>query len=173
MTQSTDTREQALAYVRHQAAKSMGDLAVLMERTAVDCARCLEGVSEDQATFRCDQEWCIKEVLGHMLASGGGVNREITNLVKGSPPSREGRMGVVMGADRPIEELRQALAELWAETRRLVASLPEEGNLERTWDHPAFGPLNFKEWVAFQRLHAMDHIQQMEKVKAHPDYPKG
>ncbi len=36
-----------------------------------------------------------------------------------------------------------------------------------------FGPLNGKEWIAFQRLHAMDHVQQMEKVKAHPGYPKG
>ena len=45
MTQDTDIREQALAYVRHQAAKGMGDLAVLMERTAADCARCLEDVS--------------------------------------------------------------------------------------------------------------------------------
>jgi hypothetical protein len=80
-------------------------------------------------------------------------------------------MGVVSGADRSIEELRQALADLWRETAELVSSLPE-GNLERTWDHPAFGPLNFREWIAFQRIHAMDHIQQMEKIKAHPDYPK-
>ncbi len=81
-------------------------------------------------------------------------------------------MGVASGADRPVEEQRQTLAELWSETARLVASLPEGGNLERTWDHPMFGPLNFKEWIAFQRLHAMDHVQQMEKVKVHSGYPQ-
>ncbi len=173
MTQSTDIREQALSYMRHQAAKSMGDLAVLMERTAAECARCLEGVSEEQAIFKYDEEWCIKEVLGHMLVSGKGVNREIANLVEDNAPSREARMGLVSNAGRPIGELRPALADLWSETGRLVASLPEVGNLDRTWQHPFFGPLNFKEWIAFQRLHAMDHVQQMEKVKAHPDYPKG
>ncbi len=181
MTQSTDIREQALAYMRHQAAKSMGDLSALMERTAAECARCLEGVSEEQAAFKpalsgaegYDEEWCIKEVLGHMLVSGNGVNREIANLVEDNAPSREARMGLVSEAGRPIEELRQALADLWSVTGRLVASLPEGGNQDRTWQHPFFGPLNFKEWIAFHRLHAMDHVQQMEKVKAHPDYPKG
>ncbi len=173
MTQNTDIGEQALSYIRHQAAKSMDDLAGLMERTAADCARCLEGVSEEQASFQYDEEWSIKEVLGHMLDSGKGVNQEIANLVEDNPPSRMARMGIVSGADRSIEEMRQMLTDLWRETGQLVASLPEAGNLEQTWEHPAFGPLNFREWIAFQRLHAMDHVQQMEKVKAHMDYPKG
>ena len=172
MTQSTDIREQALSYIRHQASKSLGDLVTLIERTAADCDRCLKDVSEEQATFRYDEEWCIKEVLGHMLVSGAGVNREIANLVEDRPSAREARMGVVSDADRAMRELRQALADMWAETGRLVGSLPEDGNLERTWDHPLFGSLNFREWIAFQRLHAMDHVQQMEKVKAHSDYPK-
>lgn len=172
MTQSTDIREQALSYIRHQASKSLGDLVALIERTAADCDRCLEEVSEEQATFQYDEEWCIKEVLGHMLVSGKGVNHEIANLVEDRPSAREARMGIASGADRPIGELRQALADMWAETGQLVGSLPEDGNLERTWDHPMFGSLNFKEWIAFQRLHAMDHIQQMEKVKTHSDYPK-
>ena len=170
MTQDTDIREQALSYMRHQATKSMDDLAALIERTAADCARCLEGVSDQQAAFRYEQEWCIKEVLGHMIESGKGVNREIANLVEDRPSAREARMGVVAGADRTLEEMRQALTDLWGETGRLVASLPEAGNLERTWDHPMFGSLNFREWIAFQRLHALDHVQQMEKVKAHTGY---
>ena len=114
----------------------------------------------------------MKEVVGHMLGSGEAINREIAGLAAGREASPPGRTGLTAGGDRPIEELRQALAGLWAETGRLVASLPEGGNLERTWDHPWFGPLNFKEWIVFQRLHAMDHIQQMERLKEHTDYPE-
>jgi hypothetical protein len=172
VTQESDIREQVLTYMRHQAAKGLADLAALMERTGADCARCLEEVTEEQAAFRYEQEWSIKEVLGHMLASGAGVNREIGNLVENRPSTREARMGVVRDADRPIEALRQALAELWRETGRLAAALPEDGSTESTFEHPFFGPLNFREWIAFQRIHAMDHVQQIEKVKAHPDYPK-
>ena len=128
-------------------------------------------MSEEQAAFQYDQEWSIKEVLGHMLASGKGVNREIGNLTEDRPSAGQARIGVVSGADRPIGELRQALARLWRETARLAASLPEAG-LERTWEHPMFGPLKPGEWIAFQRLHATDHIQQIEIIKANPDYPK-
>jgi len=172
VTQESDNREQAKQYMRHQAAKGLADLAALMERTGADCTRCLDDVDEEQATFSHDQEWSIKEVLGHMLTSGAGVNREIGNLVEDRPSTREARMGVVRGADRPIEELRQALSRLWRESGRLAAALPEDGSTERTFEHPFFGPLNFREWIAFQRIHAMDHIQQIEKVKAHPGYPR-
>lgn len=181
MTQQIDSeaREQALAYARHQAAKSLGELAAMMERTGEDCARSLEGVSEAQAEFKPsasgrggEEDWSIKEVLGHLLSASASVNREIANLVEGRPASGVGRTGVTTGGDRPIEELRRDLAELWSETARLVASLPEGASLESTREHPWFGALNFREWIAFQRMHAMDHVQQMEKLKAHPDYPE-
>jgi hypothetical protein len=165
-------QQQALAYARHQAAKSLADLEALMERTGADCARCLDGVSDAQASFSHGEEWSMKEVVGHMLGSSVAINHEIAGLVAGREPPPTGRTGVTAGGDRPVEELRGALAELWVETGRLVASLPEDGDLERTWDHPWFGPLNFKEWIAFQRLHAMDHLQQMDRLKAHKDYPE-
>ena len=170
MTQSPEIAQQALAYARHQAAKSLADLAALMERTGADCGRCLEGVSEAQASFSHGEEWSMKEVVGHMLGSSAAINHEIAGLAAGRESRPAGRTGVTAGGDRPVEELRRALAELWVETGGLVASLPEDGNLERTWDHPWFGPLNFKEWIAFQRLHAMDHLLQMERLKEHPDY---
>jgi hypothetical protein len=171
VTQESDVRQRVLSYLRHQADKDTAGLAALMERTAAECARCLEGISEKQAAFRYDQEWSIKEVLGHMLSSGNGVNREVGNLAEDRPSAGEARMGVVSGADRPLGELRRALAEFWTEAARLAGSLPESG-LERTLEHPMFGSLNAREWIAFQRLHAMDHIQQIEMIKANPDYPK-
>jgi hypothetical protein len=171
VTQESDVRQRVLSYLRHQADKDPDDLAALMERTAAECARSLDGISEKQAAFRYDQEWSIREVLGHMLASGKGVNREIANLREDRPSTGEARMGVVSGADRPLGELCRNLAEFWTETARLAAFLPETG-LGRTFEHPMFGSLNSREWIAFQRLHAMDHIQQIEIIKTNPDYPK-
>ena len=131
MTQDPDIQQRVLSYLRHQADKDPEDLAALMERTAAECARSLDGVSEQQAAFQYDQEWSIKDVLGHMLASGKGVNREIASLAEGRPSTGEAPIGVVSGADRPTDELRRALAEFWAETVRLAGSLPETG-AERT-----------------------------------------
>ncbi len=179
MTQAADPNQQALSYARHQASKSLAELAALMERTGADCARCLESVTEGQALFKPppgtgpagEDEWSIKEVLAHMIDSTATINREIASLVAGRPASTVGQIGVTRGDDRPIEQIRRSLSDLWAETARLVASLPEDASRERTRTHPWFGPLNFREWVAFQRLHAMDHVQQIDKVKADPAYP--
>jgi hypothetical protein len=172
MSQDPDVQQQVLSYVRHQADKGLADLAALMERTAADCARCLEGISEGQASFKYDEEWSVKEVLGHMLLSTAAVNGDIARAAEGKEMRPLYGEGPTAGADRPIAELRRALADQWSETVSLVGSLSDEAGEKPVPEHPTFGPLNGKEWIAFQRLHAMDHIQQIEMIKANPDYPK-
>lgn len=170
--QGDDLTQQALSYVRYQATKGTRSLAALMERTAPECARCLEGVSEEQAAFKPGSEWSIKEIVAHLVSVGAATNQVIQSLALGEEPPPD--LGEAEpAADRPIDELRRDLAQMWEETCRLAASLPESGGLERTFPHPFFGPLNFREWLAFQRLHAMDHVQQIEEVKAAPGYPGG
>src|SRR2546427_12506188 len=69
MVQQDETTHQALAYIRHKASKGLGGLRVLAERTAADCGRCLEGMSEEQARFKPGDEWSVKEVLDHLIYS--------------------------------------------------------------------------------------------------------
>ena len=73
--------------------------------------------------------------------------------------------------ERPIDELRSRIDRLFEETKRLVDQLEESDRLEQTFEHPAFGNLNLTQWIAFQRIHSMDHIQQIEKIKTEPGYP--
>ena len=53
------------------------------------------------------------------------------------------------------------------------AQLAGSESLAESFPHPIFGPLNLKEWIAFHRIHAFDHIQQIERLKADPAYPAG
>ena len=48
---------------------------------------------------------------------------------------------------------------------------PPIQKLSQKFPHPIFGQLNLKEWFAFHRVHALDHIQQIDKIKADPNYP--
>jgi hypothetical protein len=68
-----------------------------------------------------------------------------------------------------IERLRTARADLLARVRGWPAST----DLAATFEHPLFGPLNCKGWVAFQRVHDADHIGQLEQIKAAEGYPGG
>src|SRR5207244_11079050 len=92
------------------------------------------------------------------------------------PPAQAGQiraMGVKSEADeaRPLAELRPRIVSVCEESKRLVISLPEGEKLEQKFPHPIFGQLNLKEWFAFHRVHSMDHIQQIDKMKADPNYP--
>jgi len=53
-----------------------------------------------------------------------------------------------------------------------VEGLGEDARLEAKHDHPFFGSLSWKEWLAFQRVHDGDHIAQIEAVQRSPSYPK-
>jgi hypothetical protein len=64
------------------------------------------------------------------------------------------------------------LSAFFEETVTLIGALRNSTNLTATFPHPALGPLNLKEWLVFHRGHAMDHIQQIERIKAHAAYPK-
>jgi hypothetical protein len=185
MTQATDDRmTKAQEYMRHQGTKSLAELGALMERTAADWERCLEGMTDAQAMFRPgtptgpegEDEWCTREVLGHVLASQRGLNVTIAQMAGVEPPAQAEqvrKMGVKSEEDeaRPLADLRPMIAAVCEESQRLALSLPEGEKLEQRFPHPIFGQLNLKEWFAFHRVHAMDHIQQIDAIKADPGYP--
>jgi hypothetical protein len=183
--QTTDPRiEKALSFLHHQGAKSLEELGALMDKTAGDWEKCLEGMSDAQAEFKPatptgpagEDEWCAKEVVGHVLASQRGLNVTIAERAGVEPPVQAEqirKMGVKSEEDekRSLAELRPELAAVCEESKRLVTSLPEGEKLEQQFPHPIFGQLNLKEWFAFHRVHAMDHIQQIEVIKADAEYP--
>jgi hypothetical protein len=72
----------------------------------------------------------------------------------------------------PLDALRERLADFFEETLALISRLDGSSNMDTAFAHPVFGPLNVKEWLAFHRLHAMDHINQIERIKADAGYPK-
>jgi hypothetical protein len=183
--QTTDPRiEKALGFLHYQGGKTLAELGALMERTADDWEKCLEGMSDAQAEFKPptptgpegEDQWCAKEVLGHVLASQRGLNVTIAQMAGVEPPAQAEqirKMGVKSEEDekRSLAELRPEIAAVCEESKRLVTSLPEGEKLDQKFPHPVFGQLNLKEWFAFHRVHAMDHIQQIDAIKASPGYP--
>lgn len=172
MVQRDERTQQALNYISHQASKSLADLRVLAERTAADCGRCLEGISEGQARFKPGDEWSVKEVLDHLTYATAQVTIErIRDLAAGKVPRPFMADNSGGRATQSIRELRQEMGRLLEETVVLVGSLREGDPPPGTWEHPSLGPLTLKELIALHRLHVMDHVQQIEKIKADPGYP--
>ena len=143
-------------------------------------------MSDGQAAFKPavpigppgEDEWCAKEVIGHLLVSNEGINQQIVEMAGVTSPiaqhEKVSSMGAQSEADEAlsIDRLRERIAGVFDETQNLVVSLDESDKLHQQFPHPVFGPLNLKEWIAFHRIHAMDHIQQIDKIKSDPAYPQ-
>ncbi len=167
-----DARQQVVGYLRHQASKSTSDLLALVNRAAGWLEQSLAGVSESQARFRPSPgEWCIADVLRHVDASMRDTARIIGALAtgEGGGPYVE-TPAVLEDAGQTLAELRRGVARSFDEVRAAVAAIPEGAVSQATAYHPFFGDLTCKEWAAFVYVHARDHADQIEKVKAHPDY---
>ncbi|MFQ5473518.1 MAG: DinB family protein [Dehalococcoidia bacterium] len=177
MTRETDLVQQARGYMEHQASKGLASLSALIDRTGADWSRCLKTISEEQATYRPNAEWSVKDVLGHFIVASHEVNSKIAAYAKGPDFSATFDTDWAHGMseeserERPIDELRSRVGTLFEETKRLVDQLEEGDRLDEAFRHPAFGDLNLTQWIAFQRIHSMDHIQQIDKIKAEPEYP--
>lgn len=191
MAQQANPLERAANFLHQQGAKGLEELAVLMRQTSDDWGRCLEGMTEAQATHRPEPydhvrtpvsgegpKWSARETIGHYLLSERSLNNTAAGLAGVDPPTDPAEPVRAMGAQSaelerlPLDALRQKLAQFFEETNALIGRLGGSTNLESAFPHPAFGPLNIKEWLAFHRLHAMDHIQQIERIKADPGYPR-
>jgi hypothetical protein len=71
-----------------------------------------------------------------------------------------------------VPELSAQTVAIFGEIAGLTRSLEGNAHLGKQFPHPAFGQLDVLQWIAFQRLHGMDHMGQIEKNKADAGYPK-
>jgi len=190
MAQQPDIIQQITDYLRREGSRPLDELGVLMDTAAADWQRCLEAMTEAQACFHPPEgpvpttsgsgegkKWSAKEVIGHFLFSERSLNQRIAEMAGLPPPvvqvPRVRSMGEQSPDDerRSIDELRRRLDSFFDDTRALLSSLDSRGVPNGSFPHPVFGPLTVTEWIAFHRLHSIDHIRQINAVKSAPGYP--
>jgi len=169
--------DDAINYCKYQAQKGLPSLISLMQRTAADWQRCLTAMKPEQAAFAPEGEWTALQVAGHFVGVTAGVNKQIVQLTGGNLPGAIDEDALeAAGGQRTFDSVHDAsdaMAVLFDEVVSLTDSLEGNLHLEARFPHPLFGQLNILEWIAFQRLHAQDHMQQISKNQAAPGYPEG
>ena len=129
-------------------------------------------VNQGQADFSFDiDEWTISEILEHVINSTQRVTDLISDLASGGvgdssdidPPRQNSRSNIV--------ELRQRVLEGEFKWTAMTDNLPDIPNMENDSNHGFFGDLHAGGWYMFQRVHDLDHLNQIRKNKSHADYP--
>ena len=163
-----EARQTVISYLSHQSSKDVSAIVEVIERERRRLGDVLSEVSPGQAEFAPSAgQWSIRDVVEHVVAAERGVVEIIARLagVAAPPPGPP-------AAGRSLAELGEHLAAVRAQLLGLVEGLAEDASLDAKHDHFFFGPLSWKEWLAVQRVHDGDHLQQIDAIRGSPSYPK-
>jgi hypothetical protein len=168
-----DARQRLVSYLGHQASKDVPALLGLIDEQRARLLVLLDGVSKEQADFRpAPDQWSIADVLRHVIAAEEGVALIVESLARGVVPEGQRALGShIPDEGQPLAALVGRLRAARRDLLERVQAWPASPDLATTFEHPFFGPLNCKGWLAFQRLHDADHIGQLEQIKAAAGYP--
>lgn len=179
-TTPDDVQERVGSYISHQSVKAPQALLEIVQKGHDNLLRLLDGMSETQAKFKpADDVWSVLEVLDHVITAKRGVARTCVTLARGEAPRSIGEEGqeetpqdgITGKRFSSIADARSAAEEAHAEMVDFIIGLSDDVDLDARFKHFLFGPLNCREWAAFQRVHDGDHGQQIEQVKAAKGYP--
>jgi len=133
---------------------------------------CLAKVTDQQAAWApSDDDWSIKEVALHILNSSRSVRRIVQALSAGETADSSGIEPPRKTTDAPVAELIDELRDDGIEWAVAISALPQTPPLEPTANHSMFGDLHARAWHLFQRVHDLDHMNQIEAVKQAERYP--
>ena len=129
-------------------------------------------VNQGQADFSLDKdEWSISEILEHVISSTSRVTDLISDLTIGAIGDSSDIDPPRQLSDSNIDELRQRILEGAFKWTAMTDNLPDTPNMENNSNHGFFGDLHAGAWYMFQRVHDLDHLNQIRKNKSHADYP--
>lgn len=159
-------------YLQAQAAKlSIPELADKVRSDMEQLRQAIEAVPAGRfATAPADGEWSANEVLAHLTETTREVIRAINSVVEDGtqPPPIPDQ---IRGTDE-VRSGEQWWQELVGDREAFLARVRQakgDEHLDVTWDHRMFGPLNWREWLLFLRLHDLDHARQLQDIAAAGD----
>jgi uncharacterized damage-inducible protein DinB len=156
----------------------------------------IAGLSPKQWTFKpAPERWSVAEVAEHITVSESTIFGLVQKTMQ-SPATPEKRE-LVKGKDQlilqrmPDRSHKAQAPEMlrptgrWATEADLTKAFEDsrKANMDyiRTtnddlrdhfFDHPVFGPLDGYQWLLLISAHSARHTEQIEEVKADPNFPK-
>ena len=134
----------------------------------------LDGLSDVQLDFSPGEgEWSVREVCRHVAQAVRQVNSAVGVLAGGTtlPDVDPGMTSRMIDDPGEFGVLKNEVAAALEACADSVSILAESPNLSLRTPHPFFGPLNCREWIAFNVMHANVHARQVQRIKGSPGYP--
>ncbi len=164
-----EEQQRIRGYLQTQAAKlSIADLA---DKVRNDMEQVHLAATAVPAARFCEQpgaaEWSANEVMAHVLDSARAGTTAIRRVIDtGSVPPPATDQVRKTATEQNAQEWWDALVADRQSLFQHVNAANGDEHLDVTWEHPFFGPLNWREWLLFQRIHDLDHARQLQAITA-------
>lgn len=131
--------------------------------------------------------WSVAEIVEHLSIAEPGITRAIEGLLRPASDVESSQAAPQAFAPFSLDEqaeqargkieapeflrptglpLSEGLARLKESRAKLAALRPlfVAADYSRKFPHPAFGPLNASQWLAFIGMHEERHLRQIERI---------
>lgn len=111
-------------------------------------------------------EWSAAEVWTHVLDMSEHGVEAVLAIIAGKQPRQvtdriSGRERAhLRGPGDYWREFQRGREQFYAE----VVGARGDEHLDVALVHPTFGPLNWREWMLFMRVHDLDHLRQLQAI---------
>lgn len=164
----TPEAQRVRSYLVTQAARlTIPELIEKLRRDVLPLRAAAGRVPADRFRDRpADGEWSAAEVFTHVLEMTEHGDAAIGAIIAGGRPMsvRDAVSGRVATGLEGAEDYWRAFESLREPFYARVLGARGDEHLDVTIPHPTFGPLNWREWLLFMRVHDLDHTRQIEAI---------
>lgn len=163
MTMPASERERIRQYLLEQAAgKGTEELIERVEEGMRELRAAALAIPPERYGDRPPgDEWCPADCLGHVVEWNLRVARAVLHAALTGELPADGPVELPGDRDGMLAAHDEGIASLYEHVR----AADPGAFLELRWEHPFFGPLNWREWFLFLRLHAKDHARQLAAMR--------
>jgi len=165
----TDEQRRIRSYLQAQGAK-LSPVQVIEKIRAAMTELSAAALSVPAARFGerpAPTEWSANDVMAHVVDADAHFGGGIVSILDGRPaPGGVERRAAAQAPLRTAEAWGATLGRAREALFARVRAADPTAHLDRTIEHPMFGPLNWRETLLFQRLHDLDHAGQLRQIAA-------
>lgn len=151
-----------------------GELKREIRESLEKLSSALESLSPAQATWKPNEdEWSTAQICDHIALGTGTLGNIVSLLAAGSVPGDADwdPAPQFKGDVSDLRDVRQRLKVLSSYTDELFDQAIASNRLDVIANNSFLGDLNWRQWYAFLKVHAVSHVEQIEKLRATPGFP--
>ena len=165
-------KEWALAFIAEHSVEEPARIAAIVQEGHDEILAAIAPLTDAQAKQKpSDDDWSVLDAMAHVVTTKQVCAGLCGSLAGGARPPGIGpeweeepaQDGITNVSFETLAAAREAAESVHQQLLEIISKL-ESANLDVSFKHYIFGPMNAREWAIFQRIHDGDHISQIRAM---------